>query len=149
MRISILLLSAISLFIVATVPDHFLEDHLWEHIAKQHVPRIFLWTFGTLLAMYVLIGQLHLESVIRENQWFVLTGASLIGLIPESGPHLMFVTLYAEGIVPFGILMASSIVQDGHGMLPMLAHSKRAFFVIKLINLIIGFLFGAIIITFT
>jgi hypothetical protein len=148
MRISILLLSAISLFIVATVPDHFLEEHLWEHIAKQHVTRIFLWTFATLVLMYVLINQFHIESVIRDNQWIVLSGASLIGLIPESGPHLMFVTLYAEGIVPFGILMASSIVQDGHGMLPMLAQSKRAFIVIKIINLIIGFLFGALVITF-
>jgi len=145
MRISILLVSAISLFIVATVPDHFLEEHLWKHIARQHIPRIFFWTFGTLLVMYLIINELHFEDVIRDNQWIVLAGASLIGLIPESGPHLMFVTLYADGIVPFGIILASSIVQDGHGMLPMLAHSKRAFIIIKLINLVIGFFVGGII----
>jgi hypothetical protein len=148
-RISILLVSSIALFIVATVPDHFLEEHLWKHIARQHIPRIFLWTFGTLLVMYVLIDHLHLESIIRDNQWIVLSGASLIGLIPESGPHLMFVTLYAEGLVPFAILLASSIVQDGHGMLPMLAHSKKAFLIVKLINLLIGFLVGAIILGYS
>jgi len=147
-RISILILSSVAIFIVATVPDHFLEEHLWKHIAKQHIPRIFLWTFGTLLGMYLLIDQLNLESVIRDNQWIVLSVASFIGLIPESGPHLMFVTLYADGVIPFGILLASSIVQDGHGMLPMLAHSKKTFILVKLINLIIGFLIGAILLVF-
>lgn len=48
-RITLLLTSAVGLFIVATVPDHFLEKHLWEHIAKQHVPRTFAWTFSALL----------------------------------------------------------------------------------------------------
>jgi hypothetical protein len=148
MRISILLVSAISLFIVITVPDHFLEEHLWKHLVQQHVPRIFFWTFGTLLVMHVIIDQLHFEDVIRDNLWAVLTGASLIGLIPESGPHLMFVTLYADGIIPFSVLLASSIIQDGHGMLPMLAHSKRAFIIIKLINLLIGFSVGSIILAF-
>lgn len=40
-RITFLLISAVGLFIVATVPDHFLETHLWEHVAKTHVPRVF------------------------------------------------------------------------------------------------------------
>jgi len=144
MRISVLILSAVAIFIISTVPEHFLEEHLWKHIAKQHIPRIFLWTFGTLLAMYLLVDQLHLESVIKENIWIVLTGASLIGIIPESGPHLMFVSLYADKVVPFAILLASSIVQDGHGMLPMLAHSKKAFIIVKCINLVIGLLCGTI-----
>lgn len=59
------------------------------------------------------------------------------------GPHLVFVTIFAEDVVPFSVLLASSIVQDGHGMLPMLAHSRRAFIVIKLVNLIVGLAIGA------
>jgi hypothetical protein len=39
--------------------------------------------------------------------------------------------------------MASSIVQDGHGMLPMLAHSRRDFVTVKLINVAAGTLVGA------
>jgi hypothetical protein len=31
-----------SLFVVLTVPDHFLEQHLWEHVVKKHLVRIFL-----------------------------------------------------------------------------------------------------------
>jgi hypothetical protein len=37
--------SLLALFIVSTVPEHFLEERLWEHIVKVHIPRVFLWTF--------------------------------------------------------------------------------------------------------
>jgi len=70
--------------------------------------------------------------------------ACLIGLIPESGPHMIFVTLFAQGAIPFGILLASSVVQDGHGMLPLLAESKRSFVSVKIINFSIGFLAGVV-----
>jgi hypothetical protein len=103
---------------------------------------MFMWTLGTLLVMHILISGLHLDTVIRGGSWIVLLIAALVGLIPESGPHLVFVTLYAEGMVPFSVLLVSSIVQDGHGMLPMLAHSRRAFLAIKAINLAVGLAIG-------
>ena len=46
--------------------------------------------------------------------------------------------MFAEGVVPFSVLLLNSIVQDGHGMLPMLAHSRRPFLVINLVNLVVG-----------
>lgn len=143
-KFTVLGLSTLSLFIVSTVPDHFLEEHLWNHVARKHFPRIFLWTLGTLLILHFLTDYLHLESSISEAPWVVLLIACLVGLIPESGPHLLFVTLYAQGTIPLSILIASSIVQDGHGMLPMLAYSRRAFLGIKGINLVIGIVFGGI-----
>jgi hypothetical protein len=142
-RASLVLVSGLALFIVATVPDHFLEEHLWRHVAVKHAPRIFLWTFGALIVMHLLTNVLHLESAIRSGKWLVLLLACLVGLIPESGPHLIFVTLYAQGLVPFSVLLASSIVQDGHGMLPMLAHSTREFLLIKVINFTAGLGLGA------
>jgi hypothetical protein len=57
---------------------------------------------------------------------------------------MVFVTMFANGSLPFSILLASSIVQDGHGMLPMLAVSRRGFIQVKLINLIIGLFVGLI-----
>jgi len=56
----------------------------------------------------------------------------------------VFVTLYAQGSIPLSILLASSIVQDGHGMLPMLADSRRKFVVIKAINFAAGLLIGTV-----
>jgi hypothetical protein len=74
----------------------------------------------------------------------ILILAVLIGVIPESGPHLIFVTLFINGSIPFGTLLASSIVQDGHGALPLLAESKKSFFFAKAINIFIGLVVGLI-----
>ena len=68
--------------------------------------------------------------------------AVLVGLIPESGPHLVFVALYASGLVPFSVLLASSISQDGHSSLPLLAETKKGFLKAKLVNMIIGLIVG-------
>jgi len=68
----------------------------------------------------------------------------LVGIIPESGPHIIFITLFINGNIPFSILLANSIVQDGHGALPLFAESKRSFVLMKLINVIIGFIIGFI-----
>lgn len=143
LRVTLLLAFAVALAIAVTVPDHFLEEHMWNHVVRRHVPKIFLWTFGALLASGMISDQLHLDGALREGKWLLLTAACLIGLIPESGPHLIFLTLYARGSIPFSILLASSIVQDGHGMLPLLAHSRRAFAGIKIANFAIGMLVGA------
>jgi hypothetical protein len=144
-RISLLGSSLFALFVATTVPDHFLEEHLWEHILKRHLPRIFAWTFGALLLIGILDLFFDPAGWILGNPYTVLLVASLVGLIPESGPHMVFITLYAQGILPIGILVASSIVQDGHGTLPLLAVSKRAFVVLKVINLVVGFAVGGII----
>ncbi len=143
-RITLLLTSGVGLFIVATVPDHFLESHLWGHVAKVHVPRIFAWTFGALLLMHVLVDHLHLSGWMEKNPLIMLLTACLVGIIPESGPHLVFLTLFTKGAIPFSVLLASSVVQDGHGMLPLLADSRLDFLRIKGINFTVGLLLGLV-----
>ena len=143
-KVTLLISSLLALFVVSTVPEHFLEEHLWEHIVKVHIPRVFLWTFGALLAMYFLMDYLALGGWIKANYLTVMVIACLIGLIPESGPHMIFVTLYAQGAIPFGVLLASSIVQDGHGMLPLLAESKRSFLSVKMINFVVALVAGIV-----
>ena len=136
------------LFIVATVSDHFLNDHLWKHVFKSHVPRIFLWTLGAMTVMAVMDHFIDLSTAISNNLWLVLLIATAIGLIPESGPHLVFVTFFAQGMIPLSILVASSIVQDGHGMVPLLAHSRKDFITVKTINAALGFAVGALMLLF-
>ncbi|MCD4791424.1 MAG: putative manganese transporter [Bacteroidales bacterium] len=143
-KVTILLVVTFSLFVVISVPEHFLKKHLWDHIVKIHLFRIFLWTFGTLLAFHFLTNFIDIQSWMTENMLIVLVIAVLVGIIPESGPHLIFVTLFAQGAIPFSILLASSIAQDGHGMLPLFAESKRGFFSVKFINIIFAFITGII-----
>ncbi|PKP01025.1 MAG: hypothetical protein CVU11_16465 [Bacteroidetes bacterium HGW-Bacteroidetes-6] len=135
-------LSALTLFLILRVPDHFLSDHLWGHVIKKHFLRVFLWTFGALILIELALPELNAENWIKENPLYLLLFASLLGLIPESGPHMVFVTLFAGGYIPMSILVASSIVQDGHGALPLLAESQRSFIFAKLINLAVGLLIG-------
>lgn len=143
-RFSLVFVTGISLFIVITVPEHFLKEHLWEHVTKIHTPKIFYWVFGTLLVINILLKYFNIESLISDNIFLVLLIAILIGIIPESGPHFIFITLFAQGIVPFSVLLASSISQDGHGMLPLLAESRKNFIAIKMVNVIIAFVVGIV-----
>ncbi len=143
-KVTLMFAFAFALFIVITVPNHFLKEHIWNHIVKVHLPRIFLWVFGILLLMYFLSLYIDVENWISNNMFLVLFIAVLIGIIPESGPHLIFLTLFAAGTIPFSILLASSIAQDGHGMLPMLAESKKGFIAVKVINMIYALVVGGI-----
>jgi hypothetical protein len=141
-RLTLIFSGALGLFIVATVPEHFLQDHLWKHVALKHVHPVFLWTFGAILATELVTRHLDIESIIESNVILITVSAGLLGLIPESGPHLLIVSLYAAGTVPLTVLLTNSIVQDGHGMLPLLAHSRRVFIVVKAINFAVGLLVG-------
>jgi hypothetical protein len=141
-KITFIIVISLSTLVILIVNDHFLEKHLWGHIIKKHFSKIFLWTFFALVAIAFLMKYFDLHQLIHQNIILVLIAAVLIGIIPESGPHLIFVLLFASGSLPFSILLASSIVQDGHGSLPLLAESRRAFIIVKLLNVAVGLLVG-------
>ncbi|MCL2728112.1 MAG: hypothetical protein FWD56_06990, partial [Bacteroidales bacterium] len=124
--------------------NHFISEHLWGHIIKKHLLTIFLWTFGALLCIELGMQYLHLDQWVMKNGYVVLLIAALIGLIPESGPHLIFIALYASGAAPFSILFANFFVQDGHTALPLLAESKSAFVKAKAIKLVVGVAIGSL-----
>jgi hypothetical protein len=86
----------------------------------------------------------NLNTVIHNHMLWVLVIGALIGIIPESGPHLIFVMMYAQGIVPFSVLLTTSFVQDGHGMLPLLSYSLKDSVLIKFFNLVFGLLVGGV-----
>ena len=136
------IISIITLFFTATANEHFIKEHLWKHVIGKHLLSIFLWTFGTLIVCQIGMQYLNIEQWINNNMLWVIVLAVLIGIIPESGPHLVFVTLFAQGILPFYVLLVNSIVQDGHSALPLLAESKMSFAKAKLINIIVGLAIG-------
>lgn len=140
--ITFLIVLITSLFIILTVGEHFVQEHILNHIIKKHFIRIFLWTFVTLLIIYALDQFIDLKSIIGENLYVVLLIAVLVGIIPESGPHFLFIMLFASGNLPFSILLANSIVQDGHASLPLLAETRKGFIKVKIINVIVGFVIG-------
>ncbi|MCK4465812.1 MAG: hypothetical protein KAU83_08875, partial [Bacteroidales bacterium] len=48
-RITFVTLISISFGIIATVPEHFLREHIWKHIVKEHLWSVFLWSFSAIL----------------------------------------------------------------------------------------------------
>lgn len=135
-------LSVIVLFVLLFASDHFVEEHLWNHIIRKHLPTIFAWTFGVLLVLGIGLQYIDIDRWINDNTVLMILLATLIGIIPESGPHLIFVTLFAAGVVPFPVLLASSISQDGHASIPLLAESRMSFAQAKLINCIVAIAAG-------
>ncbi|EKD30625.1 MAG: hypothetical protein ACD_77C00504G0002 [uncultured bacterium] len=124
---------------------HYLKEHIWGHIIKLHLWKTALWTFGALFVVEIGLTYFNLQSLSQEYPLTILLIAALMGLIPESGPHMIFVSLFASGLIPFSVLFTSAFVQDGHGMLPMLSYSVKDSIIIKSFNLIFGLSIGLII----
>ena len=121
---------------------HFLTKHIWEHIIKKHIWKIFLWLFGSILVIEVLGSSFNLQQLTTDNLVLVMLLAGVVGIAPISGPNLLFLTLFAKGMLPFSVLLVNSIVQDGHGLLPLLGFSLDDSFKLKFYNLVVGYLVG-------
>ena len=110
--------------------------------------KIFAWAFGVLLVVHIASHYVDLETWVSGNTALMIPLAVLIGLIPQSGPHLVFVTLFAQGIVPLPVLIASCLSQDGHAGLPLLAEDKRSFFRAKGIKCVLALAAGYLLMLF-
>jgi hypothetical protein len=126
---------------------HFLVEHVHGHIIRKHLVSLFLWLFLTLLALRIADQHINLEALLPANRLLLVVLAALVGLAPESGPHLVFVLLCAKGVVPFSVLAASSIAQDGHGVLPLLAYSLKDAVYVKVFAAVVGLIIGLILLS--
>ena len=124
---------------------HFLKEHVWEHIIKKHLLSVFLWSFGALILCGLLTEYINIEDWISGHENYmplVILAAAAIGLIPQSGPHMVFILLVAQGTLPFYVLLASAISQQGHVSLPLLAQSKKSWVLSKAFCAVLGIAAG-------
>jgi hypothetical protein len=142
LQYSFIVLALLSLLIIVKVPEHFLNEHLWKHIIKKHFLRIFIWITVSIAAIQGLLHYVHFEGLMGSDMfyWTFVLAALLIGIIPQSGPHIIFVSLFSQGIIPISILLINGIVHEGHAALPLLAESKKSFFIVKAIKIVIALL---------
>ena len=127
---------------------HFVKEHVYAHIIKKHLLKLSAWLFSTILIINYVMSYFNLEQILPENKLLLLFIAALIGILPESGPHLIFVMLYSKNLIPFSVLLTSSIVQDGHGILPLLSYTIRDSVKVKLFNFLFGLIIGLIFLLF-
>ncbi|NLJ36768.1 MAG: arsenic efflux protein [candidate division WS1 bacterium] len=122
-------------------PMHFIREHVYHHIIRGHLPSLFLWLLGALAAVELLQPYLQVEQLPVGPVALVLIAAA-IGILPESGAHLAFVLLYAKGQIPLSVLLTISVVQDGHGLIPLLSASLRDSIYVKVVNFVVGLVVG-------
>jgi hypothetical protein len=106
-------LSIVSFGIISTAPEHFLKEHIWKHIVKKHIGSVLLWSFSAIIFVELGFEYWNIEEFVQQHMELVGLIAVLLAIVPESGPHMIFVMLYARGLIPFSILLASSFVQKG------------------------------------
>lgn len=124
---------------------HFFKEHFFGHIVKKHLPKLFLWIFLTLLAVGILKQCFDLEGIIGLlPTWSLIIIAALIGVIPESGPHIIFVTLFSQGVIPFSVLLVNTLSQDGHGLLPLLSYSVKDTIYVQIFTTLFALVVGVI-----
>ena len=110
--------------------------------------KIFAWAFGVLLVVQLASNYVDLETWISGNTALMIPLAVLVGLIPQSGPHMVFVTMFAQGLVPLPVLLANCLMQDGHAGLPLLAEDKRSFVRAKGIKCVMALAAGYVMLLF-
>ena len=130
--------------IIGSVPNHYLREHIWDHIVRRHLGRVFLWSFFAILIVDMGLTHWNFESFVKNHMVWILLISALAGIVPESGPHMIFVMMFAQGLIPFSVLLTSSIVQDGHGMLPLLSYTVKDSVLIKVFNLVFGMTVGSV-----
>lgn len=143
-KIIFLTISVLTLIVLIFSGQHFFEEHLLNHVVKKHFLKIFAWTIGILISLAAIEYFIDLENVMYNNYgpYILLLIAILIGIIPESGPHLIIFFLFLDGLIPFSTLIANSIVQEGHGGLPLLAERPKDFMYLKIIKIVLAFIIG-------
>lgn len=141
----IFIITAVCVLLMCCFCDHhFIEKHLWNHILKNHLLKIFLWSFGVILMLTLLTHHMQLESLPMRNsgKMLLLLLALGIGLVPQSGPHLAVIYLFADGIIPFSTLLANCLLQEGHGGIPLMAESPKTFVRLKAVKLLMAAAIG-------
>jgi hypothetical protein len=141
-----LIVATFTLTLLVTVNNHFFEEHIWDHVIVKHFLKIFIWVFAITLFIKV-IGVFVDVDILFCQTWgkmILLLFALLIALLPESGPNLVVLFLFMDGVIPFSTLIANSILQEGHGGLLLIAERPKDFFKLKLIKFILALLVGVL-----
>ncbi len=107
------------------------------------------WVFVAYLIYELAVYAVGGEMVVRD--WMTSTGiatvfiGALIGIIPGCGPQIIFVSLYAKGMVPFAALLANAISQDGDALFPLLAIDKKSSLIATIITTIPALIVGVLV----
>lgn len=102
------------------------------------------WVIAAFVLYEVLVAQFELDLKTWFSHYAVLAPlvGVIIGLLPGCGPQILVTTLYINGIVPFSVLAANAISNDGDALFPAIALAPKAAMVATLYSAIPALLVG-------
>jgi len=99
-RITMIIVSALSIIIISFSSAHFVKLHLWEHVIKKHFLVMLIWVFIAFVVLHFMDHQLNVKEWISDNTIYLILIAALVGLIPTSGPHMVIYKLFSFRFYP-------------------------------------------------
>ena len=112
----------------------------------QDTAFVCVWVFAAYFVYELFVIFVGGEAVV--SSWMMATGllsviiGAVIGLVPGCGPQIIFVSLYAKGMMPFAALLSNAISQDGDALFPLLAIDRRSSLLATVITTIPALLLG-------
>ncbi|KAF0193862.1 MAG: hypothetical protein FD169_2193 [Bacillota bacterium] len=118
----------------------------------QETAFVITWVFVGFLTYELLVlavgggnyfaGEALIESLLLTAGIASVFLGALTGLIPGCGPQIIFVALFARGLIPFAALFANAVSQDGDALLPLIALDRRSALWATLITTVPAIIFG-------
>jgi len=71
-------------------------------------------------------GEQEMQRLMQAAGLAAVFVGALIGLIPGCGPQIIFVALFAKGLLPFSALFANAVSQDGDALFPLIVMNRRS-----------------------
>ena len=94
----------------------------WVFVAYVAYNLAVVWLGGGDLAA----GELAVATILQRTGLITVVVGALVGLIPGCGPQILFISLFAQGLVPFAAVLANAISQDGDALFPLLALDRKS-----------------------
>ena len=111
--------------------DHS-HDGDWKTIVKSaalHTAQVTLFVFLVSLvlnAVLAVVGEEALGEALAANQALAVVGSAVVGLIPNCAASVAIATLYVEGVLGAGAMMAGLLCAAGVGLLVLLRTNRHA-----------------------
>lgn len=123
--------------------SHFFKEHIYEHILKKHIWKIFIWMFITLFIIGLFPDIFSESNFTGTNKLYLLLIAAMVGLLPSPAPNFFILNLFIlHPYTLFSVFLTNSIVQDGHGLLPILGYSYKDAIKVKAFKLVFALIIG-------
>jgi hypothetical protein len=112
-----------------------------------------VWVAAAFVATAMVVGVADVPLLAGEGSGAVFAGragliavlvAALVGLVPGCGPQIVLTGLYVSGALPFSVLVANALSQDGDALFPLLAGHRRAALLGTAISTVPGVVVGAL-----